>query len=75
MNKILAVFLLIFLLGCNTNKQNTNDPFEQLTRFVDQYSENIIEQGNVKTMSVAVYKNGKTYHNYYKQIDSDVGQF
>jgi len=75
MNKIFAVIPLLFLLGCSTNKQNTTDPFEHLTRFVDQYSENIIEQGNVNTMSVAIYKNGKTYHNYYRELDSDVGNF
>lgn len=73
MNKIFAVFSLLFLLGCETKKQNTIEPFQQLTHFVDQYSENIIEQGNVNTMSVAIYKDGKTYHNYYKPIDSGEG--
>lgn len=73
MNKIIAVFSLLFLVGCSTNKQNKIEPFQQLTHFVDQYSENIIEQGNVNTMSVAIYKDGKTYHNYYKQIDSCAG--
>lgn len=70
MNKIFTMTLVLFLLGCGTSQNNTDDPFEQLTLFVDQYSKNIIEQGNVNSMSVAIYRNGKTYHNYYGEKEN-----
>ena len=58
------------MLGCQSSQKNANDPFEQLTRFIDQYSESILELGNVNTMSVAIYTSGRTYHNYYGEIHS-----
>jgi len=70
MNKVSTVIFLLILLGCQSSHKNTIDPFAQFIRFVDQYSESILEQGNISTMSVAIYKSGKTYHNYYGVIDS-----
>lgn len=73
MNKIYFVILLIFLLGCQPNADSANEPFTELTYFIDQYAESIIDQGNINSMSVAIYKDGNTYHNYYGAIDSVKG--
>ncbi|WP_282116004.1 hypothetical protein [Cellulophaga baltica] len=70
MNKIASVIGLLMLLGCQSEQKNTIEPFEQLTKSVDQYAENIVSRGNIKSMSVGMYKNGNTYHNYYGAIDS-----
>lgn len=70
MNKIYTPIFLIVLLGCQSSKKSANEPFVQITHFVDQYAESIIKHGNVNSMSVAIYKDGNTYHNYYGEIDS-----
>ena len=69
MNKIYIVILLILLLGCQPGTESATEPFAELTHFTDQYAESIIDQGNVNSMSVAIYRDGNTYHNYYGAID------
>ena len=73
MNKVAALIFILIFSGCQSSVESKKEPFEQLERFIDQYAENIIKHGNVNSMSVAVYKDGKTYHNYYGAIDSGAG--
>ena len=73
MNKVAALIFILIFSGCQSSVESKKEPFEQLERFIDQYAENIINHGNVNSMSVAVYKDGKTYHNYYGAIDSGAG--
>lgn len=70
MNKPYFVILLILLLGCQPGAESATEPFAELTHFTDQYAESIIDQGNVNSMSVAIYRDGNTYHNYYGGIDT-----
>ncbi|WP_405266662.1 serine hydrolase [Cellulophaga sp. Ld12] len=70
MNRIAIIICLLLLLGCQSEQKSTIEPFEQLTESVDQYAENILSRGNINSMSVAIYQNGNTYHNYYGTIDS-----
>lgn len=60
---IIAIITVLFI-GCKSTKK-TEDTFEQLTKFVDQYANNTLEKGNINALAVAFYKNGKIYHNYY----------
>lgn len=65
MNKLYIALLLLVMLSCAKPDKAQQDPFLELTGLIDQYSKGIVNRGNISTMSVAVYKNGKTYHNYY----------
>lgn len=69
MKKLSILIVFLSFLGCKTNPQNTEEPFKQLTHFIDQYASNSVAQGNINSMSVGIYKNGNTYHNYYGEID------
>lgn len=70
--KLILISLLIF--SCNDSKESTtikvdDDKFIQLTKLIDQYTEAILEKGNANSFAVAIYKDGKTYKNYYGEID------
>lgn len=68
----LSLFLL-FLIGCQTPKTPTEKPFEQLTGFIDQYGNDMIKRGNSDALAVSVYRDGKTYHNYYGELERGKG--
>ncbi len=74
MNRTLALIFILGLFGCQPEEQPTKDPFEHVARFVDQYSEATVSQGNVNSMSVAVYRSGRAYHNYYGEMTSGSGE-
>jgi len=82
MNKFLTLIPFLLMLGCQSPEKDKNqnqdqnqrrnkqlEPFTKLTTFVDQYAQSTLKKGNVNSLAVAVYKNGKTYHNYYGEID------
>ncbi|MEM9051772.1 MAG: serine hydrolase [Bacteroidota bacterium] len=73
MNRIFTLALLPFFFACQApeKKQKPEDPFKQLTKHVDYYSGDIVAQGNMNSMSVAVYCHGKTYHSYYGEMTTD----
>lgn len=73
MNKIYTAILLLILLGCQSNQKKLSEPFDQMTQFIDRYAESILKHGHINSMSVAIYKEGHTYHNYYGEIDSGAG--
>ncbi|WP_255535237.1 serine hydrolase [Cellulophaga sp. E16_2] len=70
MTKIASIICLLMLFGCQSKQKSSNEPFEQLSKSVDQYATNILSRGNINSMSVAIYKNGSSYHNYYGTVDS-----
>ena len=70
MYKVFAVICLLIFLGCQPSQDSTNDPFAYLTQFIDRYGKITISNGNVNSMSVAIYKDGRVYHNYYSKSDS-----
>ncbi|OJJ21852.1 serine hydrolase [marine bacterium AO1-C] len=66
------------MLGCqspereenqNQNEKQESEPFAKLTTFVDRYAQHTLKKGHINSLAVAVYRNGKTYHNYYGEID------
>ena len=62
------IYLLLaftILVACQSQEQKSETPFDQLTALVDQYNEEALQKGNLNSISVAVYRNGQIYHNYY----------
>ncbi|MFT6964549.1 MAG: CubicO group peptidase (beta-lactamase class C family), partial [Flammeovirgaceae bacterium] len=50
-------------------KKNAKSSFEKLTKVVDQYAESALKKGNINSLALAIYKDGKVYQNYYGEID------
>ena len=73
MKRILPLALLPFVFACQPKEKIVEDPFEQLTQHVDQYSSGILSNGNMNSMSVAIYRDGKSYHQYYGEIETGSG--
>jgi len=82
MNKFLTLVAFLLMLGCQSPEKDKNQsedqnqsqnqksgPFTKLTTFVDRYAQSTLKKGNINSLAVAVYSNGKTYHNYYGEID------
>lgn len=76
MNKLLIPIAFLLIVGCQSPKQSESqdqnqqsESFTKLTTFVDQYAESTLNKGHINSLAVAVYKDGKTYHNYYGEID------
>ncbi|WP_299620433.1 serine hydrolase domain-containing protein [uncultured Tenacibaculum sp.] len=72
MKNIIAFLFAILLLGCKQvdKKEEEHDlkqdkGFEKLITSIDNYANETLEQGNINTISLAIYKEGKVYHNYY----------
>ena len=70
MNKIPAILILLVLFGCKSSNEKTTEPFGDLKQSIDRHAKNVLSHGNVNSISIAVYKDGNTYHNYYGEIDS-----
>ena len=68
----LSLILLLFI-GCQEPKKPTKTSFEQLTEFIDQYGNDMIKRGNLDAAAVAIYRDGKTYHNYYGELEKGKG--
>lgn len=70
----------VILLSCQTTnsekKENINSQsdFTKQERFIDNYANETLKKGNVNSISLAVYKNGETYHNYYGKINENQGK-
>lgn len=45
--------------------------FNKLSNIINQYAENEIQKGNINSIAVAVYRDGKVFHNYYGEIDKN----
>ncbi|WP_394751109.1 serine hydrolase [Spongiimicrobium salis] len=71
-HSILALCCLI-LLGCQSSENNTKTPFDQVRVFIDQYGNDAIKKGNLDALAVSVYRDGKTYYNYYGELEKNKG--
>ncbi len=80
MKNIIAFLFAILLLGCKQvdkkeEKHNLQQDkvFNKLITSIDNYANETLEHGNINTISLAIYKEGKVYHNYYsKKSDKQV---
>ena len=63
------IVLLLLLIGCQTPEQPVEKSFDQLTNLIDQYGNDAIKKGNLDAVAVSIYKDGKTYHNYYGELE------
>ncbi len=45
--------------------------FKQLTGLIDQYANEAISNDNLNSISVAIYRNGKMYQNYYGSLEKN----
>lgn len=50
-------------------KKKDNNSFKDLCKIIDQYAENTLKKGNINSLAIAVYRDGKIYQQYYGQID------
>ena len=72
--RTLALFFTFILFGCNnSNEVHEKSSFDELETLIDQYVNNTIDRGNINALSVAIYKDGLVYKNYYGEIDKGVG--
>ena len=68
----LPLFLLL-LIGCQTPEKSTKTTFNQLTHLIDQYSTDAIKKGHLNALAISIFKDGKTYHNYYGELEKGKG--
>lgn len=69
MKKIVFALVSFLLFSCEKTKEKEQLPFEDLTSIIDQYALNTLKKGNSNSLAIAVYRDGKMYHNYYGEID------
>lgn len=46
--------------------------FKELSRIVDQYATNTLQQGNINSLAISIYRNGNAYQQYYGDIDQNL---
>jgi len=73
MIRISVLFFVFVLLGCNSSEVEEGHSFDELKVLIDQYANNIIDKGNINSLSVAVYRDGLVHKSYYGEIDNGVG--
>ncbi len=69
LDKLTTLLVCALMWSCNAPKEIEKEPFTELTELVDQYAEQTLNKGNINAVAIAVCRNGKTYHNYYGEID------
>ncbi|PWN66113.1 serine hydrolase [Chryseobacterium oncorhynchi] len=58
--------------GSIEKKGQTEDySFKNLSSIVDQYAGNTLKKGNINSLAIAIYKDGKVYQQYYGEIDKN----
>jgi CubicO group peptidase (beta-lactamase class C family) len=65
MKNSLLLSIIFLFFSCQNNEIKELKPFENLTNKVDHYANNTILNGNINSLAIGVYKNGKSYYNYY----------
>ncbi len=73
MKKILFLISCLIVIGCQSSQESQENPFDKLTHLTDQYTNSIIHKGNLNSVSVAIYRNGKVYHNYFGELEKNKG--
>ncbi|MFP2997253.1 serine hydrolase [Spongiivirga sp. MCCC 1A20706] len=71
MKIVVFAISLITLLGCQVSQNETEKPFEQLIKLTDQYTNEILSNDNINSISVAIYRDGITYYNYYGVLNKE----
>jgi len=62
------------LLKAEEEKGKVEDfSFKNLSSIIDQYAENTLKKGNINSLAIAIYKDGKIYQQYYGEIDKNSG--
>lgn len=75
MKQFRIILLCLVILGCNDSKKSKEkeifnaDTFSELTSIIDQYADETLQKGNINSIALAIYKDGKVYKNYYGEID------
>lgn len=60
------------LLKAEEEKGKVEDfSFKNLSSIMDQYAESTLKKGNINSLALAIYKDGKTYQQYYGEIDKN----
>ena len=67
----LAIVASLAILSCESVKEKPQEPFEVMTNLFDDYAANTLQENTINSLAVAVYKDGKNYHNYYGAIDKN----
>jgi CubicO group peptidase (beta-lactamase class C family) len=67
------IFILasLIILGCQSPQTPKEKSFDQLTHLANQYANDALRKGNLNTISIAIYRNGKTYHNYFGEMEKN----
>lgn len=73
MIRISVLFFVFVFLGCSSSEVDEVSSFDELKVLIDQYANKIIDKGNINSLSVAIYRDGLIYKNYYGEIDNGVG--
>lgn len=75
MNKFIIIFVLLsFLIGCKKKSTNNTEKKASSVEHLMQKNANLIlENPEINSISIGVYKNGKTYKGYYGEIDRGKG--
>lgn len=73
--KIYLIVCISFILICchtpENKKEVTAHNFDRLTALMDKYAENSLQNGNINSIALAVYRNGEMYHNYYGGLETN----
>ncbi|MEP0265406.1 serine hydrolase [Dokdonia sp.] len=69
----ISIFAIICLLliSCQPATKTEDAPFDQLTQLIDQYANDALQPDHINSIAVAVYKDGKMYHNYFGELDKN----
>ncbi|MEL7160283.1 MAG: serine hydrolase domain-containing protein, partial [Bacteroidota bacterium] len=71
----LLLLVSLTITACETTEQHppADTPFSQLSQLVDQYAEEALRKGHLNAISLAIYRNGETYHQHYGELTKDSG--
>mgnify|MGYP005989718617 CR=1 FL=1 len=59
------------ILACQTTPETQEKPFDKVTHLMDQYANEALRKGNLNSISLGIYRNGNTYHNYYGELQKN----
>ena len=69
MKKLILLITAIIILSCKSEIKTEPKPFDQLSSLIDNYAKESLNNGNINSIALAIYRDGKYYHNYYGAID------
>ena len=69
MKKVIAILIILLAVSCKNSTKTEVNSFKKLTDLVDGYAENTLQNGNINSIALAIYRNGKVYKNYFGEID------